>query len=133
MRKEINVNGLALIDKNLTTKLVTIVDVSDSGMSLKMKTSKNIVIGDTLSVSFYLKGNRSFQHKEIIIKRKNGSFFGAKFIKKDHMKTEKIMTLPNMLRMLHTTNKVKLGFGLDKSYYSPSMLNTCKETTLNFV
>ncbi|GAB6905643.1 Type IV pilus assembly PilZ [Desulfosarcina cetonica] len=62
------------------TGLLTVVDISSSGLKLKMSVSRDFPIGALLQVEFHLDDrNRTPMKKRVIVRNVSGSFVGVTF------------------------------------------------------
>ena len=82
-RKETNLPGsyIHLIDGKIANRgLMTVQDVSATGLKLKLNASQNCAIGDQLQVEFHLDDrNCTLIKKVVIVKNIKGPFMGVEF------------------------------------------------------
>ena len=83
-RKETNISGsfIHITDGKTTVRgLMTVCDLSTTGMRLKVDYEYSFSVGDLLEVKFFLDNpQRTAMHKKVIVRNINVPFVGAEFL-----------------------------------------------------
>lgn len=85
VRKKSNFSGSFSRTDNGRKGIMTVCDISRSGLKLKVSTNEMFKIGDELSVEFRLDDNlRSLVRKNVIIRKIDKNYLGVEFSSMDH-------------------------------------------------
>jgi c-di-GMP-binding flagellar brake protein YcgR len=84
-RKDIELSGMFYLGTDYMKLSVTIIDISRSGLKIKLNTSHSFQIGDEILVEFILDdAEKSVVSKKIIVKSINGAILGVEFKSPEH-------------------------------------------------
>lgn len=85
IRKKTNFPGSFRKAKNGGKGIMTVCDISRSGLKLRINSSEQFMIGDELSVEFRIDDSlRSIVKKEVIVRKIESTFVGVEFSSMDH-------------------------------------------------
>lgn len=81
VRKAVTVTGAYFHDKKKIRGLITVTNISKSGVGLELSTKQSLVKGDKLQLKFNLDNfQKSFIDKEGVVKKIDGNYVGIEFL-----------------------------------------------------
>lgn len=85
IRKKSNFSGHFVRTANARKGIMTVCDISRSGLKLRINGSEQFMIGEELSVEFRLDDSlRSIVKKDVIVRKIENTFVGVEFSSMDH-------------------------------------------------